>query len=110
MLRVSDEQMAALETAQRATFLERVRTFIQPRVTRCIHPNEFETLFGRAQLYGLESERDVIRYIYVAVMVGAAALTSDPEWMERSMQEQGGPTDARLRRLILSFRAHHKNA
>src|SRR3954470_1552534 len=100
MLVVRQAQIDAFRRQRIAAFLDRAQAFISERLRRPVAPQEIDALYERGKLYGLLSEQDFVRYMFVAVAVGASTAGSDPEWMRAVLAVATPSNELKLHRLF----------
>jgi len=100
MLTIHTTQLAELGNDRLVTFFGRAQSFITAQLGMPVTAGEIETLYARGKSYGLRSEQDLVRYMFVAVAVGAVAQESDPDWMHRLLEVETPVNDLKLRRLF----------
>ena len=100
MLRISDTQLTVLGADRVTAFFGRARAFIAARLKIDVADADIERLYERGQAYGLRSEQDFVRYMFVAVALKAVKLDDDPEWMRTILDVRTPAVDLKLRRLF----------
>jgi hypothetical protein len=107
MIPIRGSQLAALEDEQQDSYLERVRSMIESSLKRPVHREHLQRLFARGQTYGLVSEREFARYLFVAAASNAGAVDADPPWIADIMND-GSATSAtrKLQRLFAAAEIH----
>jgi hypothetical protein len=101
MLNIKEAQFDALTGAQRTAFLMRIQDFIESNLGRRVEPQEAELLFQRGDEYGLVSEREFARYMFIAAASETASAPADPPWLSQIMGDRTRPARERLDRLFL---------
>jgi hypothetical protein len=106
MLTIRKTQMVALGSGRLAAFFARAQSFIAAQLRRPVDLAEIEALYARGQAYGLKSEQDFVRYMFVAVAVGASGSAGDPDWMRAILDVRTPANDLKLRRLFDEAQRH----
>jgi hypothetical protein len=101
MLTIRTDQIDRLAQERMKAFLARATQFIETKLRIEVNPNDVSALFDRGKKYELKSERDFVRYMFIAVAAGAGAMRPDPEWISDALRSPAPSDQIRLRRLFL---------
>jgi len=85
-------------------FLTRAAGYIQSTLRVEVKHDDIVVLFQRGEAYQLESEKDFVRYMLIAIAAGSGAATPDPDWIHDVMCRAAPANQLKLRSL---FRAAH---
>jgi len=96
--------MDALARGRANDFLMRATNFIQSTLRVELRHDDIVVLFRRGEAYQLESEKEFVRYMLIAVAAGSGAATPDPDWIHDIMSRPAPTNQLKLRSL---FRAAH---
>jgi len=78
---MKEDQPRTLALRAQHAFSGRAQAFVAHQLGRPVAVEDVVSLVGRGRLYGLTTEQDLVRYIFVAVAAGAGDGAPDPEWV-----------------------------
>lgn len=95
-MQIRAAQMTTLSQTRKATFLVRLRQFIQDRTQRAPEEDVLADLFERALKYGLVTEQQFAAYIMLAWESGVRPPASDPKWIAEVMNDAYRSPDGKV--------------